>query len=114
MRSFVHRDVRLAFDVVGDGFPIVLHAGAAGDSRSWREAGYVAGLDGFQVVLLDHRGHGSSEAPADPGGYTIAHYASDVIALADELGLGRFAFWGYSDGGRVGMELAAEWPDRVA
>jgi pimeloyl-ACP methyl ester carboxylesterase len=112
--AFHHAGLTLAYEVVGDGFPIVLHTGAAGDSRMWRDAGYVNGLAGLRVVLLDHRGHGRGEAPADPGGHTVAAYASDVVALADALGLDRFAFWGYSDGARVGYELAATRPDRIA
>jgi pimeloyl-ACP methyl ester carboxylesterase len=98
MRSFEHDGIRLAYDVVGEGLPVVLHLGAAGDSRAWREAGYVAGLSDFRVVLLDHRGHGQSEAPTDPLRHTVADCVGDVIALADELGLDRFAFWGHSYG----------------
>jgi pimeloyl-ACP methyl ester carboxylesterase len=80
----------------------------------WRDAGYVAGLRGFGVVLFDHRGHGQSEGPADAHADGVAGYAGDVVALADELALDRFAFWGYSDGARVGYELAATWPGRIA
>jgi pimeloyl-ACP methyl ester carboxylesterase len=36
-----------------------------------------------------------------------------VIALADHLGLDRFAFYGHSDGECVGIELAATHPGRV-
>lgn len=114
VRSFVNGGLSLAYDVVGDGFPVLLHTGAGGDSRMWRDAGYVAGLARFQVVLLDHRGHGQSDAPKDPHGHAVADYAADVLALADELMLDRFAFWGYSNGARVGYELAATQPHRIA
>lgn len=79
----------------------------------WREAGYVDGLHGYEVILLDHRGHGASDAPADPAAYGIEQYVADVVGLADELGHERFAFWGYSNGGRVGYALAAAHTDRV-
>lgn len=114
MRRFERDGRGLAYDVVGDGAPLVLHTGAAGDSRMWRDAGYVDGLDGFQVVLLDHCGHGASDAPDDPAAYTVSSYVDDVLGLAGELGLERFAFWGYSDGADVGYTLAAEHPERVA
>ena len=39
----------------------------------------------YQVVRFDTRGHGASPAPAGP--YTMTELASDVVALADELGL---------------------------
>jgi pimeloyl-ACP methyl ester carboxylesterase len=114
VRSFENAGLKLAYEVVGDGLPVVLHTGAGGDSRMWREAGYVAGLVGFQVVLFDHRGYGQSEAPVDPRGHAVAAYVGDVIALADELAVDRFAFWGYSNGARVGYELAATQPGRIA
>jgi pimeloyl-ACP methyl ester carboxylesterase len=114
MRSFDHDGLRLAYDVVGEGFPVILHTGAGGDSRMWRDAGYVDALGGYMVVLFDHRGHGASDAPAGPRGYLPEHHAEDVVALADQLGLDRFAFWGYSAGARFGFQLAATRPDRVA
>src|SRR5262245_11035292 len=114
VRSFVNAGLNLAYDVIGDGFPVVLHTGAAGDSRMWRDARYVAGLTGFQVILLDHRGHGQSDAPRGPHDQTVADYAADVLALADELALEHFAFWGYSNGARVGYELAATQQRRIA
>jgi len=80
----------------------------------WRDGGYVDGLPGFQVILFDHRGHGESSAPDDPAAYTVAHHVADVVALAKHLGLARFAFWGYSAGARVGYQLAAAEPARVA
>lgn len=113
MRYFWHAGLRLAFDVVGDGVPVVLHCGAAGDSRMWRESGYVAGLGDFRVILFDPRGHGCSDAPLDPRRHTVADYVQDVLALADEVGCDRFAFWGHSNGGRVGFQLAAKQPGRV-
>ena len=113
MRYFRHAGLRLAFDVVGAGVPVVLHCGAAGDSRMWREAGYVAGLVDFQVVPFDPRGHGRSDAPSDPRRHTVDDYVEDVLAVTDELGCDRFAFWGHSNGGRVGYQLAATEPGRV-
>ncbi|MGZ4407107.1 MAG: alpha/beta fold hydrolase, partial [Gaiellaceae bacterium] len=65
MRSFEHDGLRLAYDVVGDGFPVILHTGAGGDSRMWRDAGYVDALGNYMVVLFDHRGHGASDTPTD-------------------------------------------------
>lgn len=98
-------------EVEGDGFPLFLHTGGAGDLRMWRMAGYVEGLPGYRVVLVDHRGRGRTP-PADS--YTPAEMAADVLEVADALALERFAFWGYSMGARVGYELGASKPERVA
>lgn len=98
-------------EVEGSGFPLVLHTGGAGDLRMWRMAGYVDGLEGYRVVLVDHRGRGRTP-PADS--YAPGELAADVLEVIDALGLERFAFWGYSMGARVGYELAAHQPARVA
>ena len=98
-------------EIEGSGFPLVLHTGGGGDLRMWRAAGYVDGLDGYQVVLVDHRGRGRTP-PADS--YAPADMAGDVIEVMDSLGVDRFAFWGYSMGARVGYELAATATARVA
>jgi pimeloyl-ACP methyl ester carboxylesterase len=114
VRHFEHDGLRLAYDVVGDGYPVVMHTGAGGDSRMFREAGYVDGLAEFTVILFDHRGHGDSAAPADPGRHTVGDHVADVVALAEHVGLERFVFWGYSAGARVGYQLAADEPARLA
>jgi pimeloyl-ACP methyl ester carboxylesterase len=114
MAYFEHDGVRLAYDVAGEGFPIVLHTGAAGDSQMWRKAGYVEPLSGFQVILFDHRGHGGSSTPGAPDAYSVESHVADVVALAAHLGLTRFAFWGYSLGARIGYQLAVTEPALVA
>lgn len=99
------------YELEGTGFPLFLHTGGGGDLRMWRMAGYVAGLADYRVVLVDHRGRGRTP-PADS--YRPAEFVADVVEVADALGLERFAFWGYSLGARIGYELAAREPARVA
>jgi pimeloyl-ACP methyl ester carboxylesterase len=105
--------VAIHYEVEGEGPPIVLHTGAAGDLNMWRRAGYVSGLAGFQLVLMDHRGHGRSGRPSDLSEHAIDRYIDDVLAVADAAGLDRFSFLGYSDGTAVGLALAARHSDRV-
>lgn len=40
--------------------------------------------------------------------------ADDVLDLLDELGIGPVAVVGASYGGKVALEIAARWPQRVA
>lgn len=65
----------------------------------------------FRVLRYDIRGHGASSVT--PGDYTIQQLGSDALALADALGIERFAFCGLSLGGMIGQWLAARAPDRV-
>jgi pimeloyl-ACP methyl ester carboxylesterase len=111
----VARDgVRIHYQAHGEGPPLVLHTGAAGDLRMWRRAGYVDGLRGHRLILIDHRGHGLSDRPAGLEAHGIDQYVADVLAVLDAERVERCHFWGYSDGGRVGLELAAGAPERVA
>jgi len=65
----------------------------------------------FRVLRYDIRGHGASDPT--PGDYTIELLARDALAIADSLGISRFAFCGLSLGGMIGQSLAALAPDRL-
>jgi pimeloyl-ACP methyl ester carboxylesterase len=60
---------------------------------------------------VDRAGYGHSDA--DPN-RDEASQADDVVALADGLGLERFAVLGWSSGGPTALALAARHPGRVA
>jgi pimeloyl-ACP methyl ester carboxylesterase len=114
MASVDRSGVLIHYEVEGDGPPLILHTGGGGDLEMWRTAGYPAGLSGRRLILLDHRGHGASGKPRDLEQHRIDHYVDDVLAVADDLGVGTFSFFGYSAGAGVGYRLAATHPDRVA
>ncbi|MGZ5213160.1 MAG: 3-oxoadipate enol-lactonase [Actinomycetota bacterium] len=65
----------------------------------------------FRVIRYDLRGHGASPVPPAP--YDIADLGADLLALLDELSVGRAHVGGLSLGGQVGMWIAANAPDRV-
>ena len=64
-----------------------------------------------RVLRYDTRGHGASGVT--PGDYTIDRLGGDVFALADALGIDRFAIAGVSLGGMIAIWLATHAPDRV-
>ena len=64
-------------------------------------------------VALDLRGHGKSEAPGS-GGYSVESVGEDVGAVADALGIERFALVGHSFGAGVALAYAGAHPDRVS
>jgi 3-oxoadipate enol-lactonase len=68
-------------------------------------------LPHFRVLRYDTRGHGASDVPA--GDYSIERLGRDVVALADALGIGKFAFCGLSLGGMIGQWLASSAPERI-
>ena len=66
-----------------------------------------------RVVRWDLPGHGDSPAGLIGPGATVADLAALVLALADSLGLDRFAYAGVSLGGAVGQYLAVHHPERI-
>ena len=92
----------------GAGPVLVLSSSLGTTHRMW-DANIGALAERFRVVRYDHPGHG--ESPPDPR--TIEGLAREVLALADELRLERFAFCGLSLGGMVGMWLGAHAPERL-
>jgi pimeloyl-ACP methyl ester carboxylesterase len=69
-----------------------------------------AEANGLHWVSYDRPGYGGS-SPHD--GRTIASAAADVAAVADALGIGRFAVFGHSGGGPHALACAALLPERV-
>ena len=98
---------RLAYDDVGDplGAPVVYLHGCP-DCRLTRppDDAVAAGV-GARVIAVDRPGYGSSDP--DPHGDDNA-LAADVIVLADELGVDRFAVLGWSSGGPSALAAAAQ------
>ncbi|MBL1083636.1 alpha/beta fold hydrolase [Streptomyces actinomycinicus] len=106
--------VRIAFEVMGTGPPLVLLHGFFGDRTTWRSAGHVDALAGdHRLVLVDARGHGGSDSPHDVDSYRIDRQVRDVVAVLDALDISRAAFWGASMGGIIGLNLLAEHPERL-
>lgn len=83
-----------------------------GSSTGWGED-FCRALDGerFRYVFVDYRGYG--ERRDVEGEHTVDEIARDVLALADELGVGRFSLVGHSMGGSAAQRVLALAPDRV-
>lgn len=101
----------LAYRELGDGPPLLLLNGYAATKDDWDPLFLDALGGGARVICPDHRGIGAS--PVLPGETTIAAMAQDALALLDALGLGTADVAGWSMGGMVAQELAAQAPDRV-
>ncbi|MGW0744275.1 alpha/beta fold hydrolase, partial [Streptomyces sp. NPDC002817] len=67
-----------------------------------------------RVVRWDLPGHGGGAAGLIGPGAGIGDLADLVLALADSLGIERFAYAGVSLGGAVGLHLAVHHPERVS
>lgn len=111
MPEVVANDVTLAYDMFGEGDPVVLVPGRGFPRVWWTEAEHVRPyLDaGYSVVRYDSRGMPPSDCPAEPFG--VADLVADLAGLLEALELGPCALVGYSMGSVVVQELAAARPD---
>ncbi len=106
--------VRIAYETVGSGPPVILLHGGGQSRRNWIDAGYPARLaDRFQVIAMDFRGNGESGRPRRVADYAPERMCADVLAVADACGADRFDLVGYSLGGNVGRYLTRLTP-RIA
>jgi 3-oxoadipate enol-lactonase len=103
--------VKIAYEIRGDGEPLVLVHGLAYDRYGWgRFPDLLA--ERFRVVLIDNRGVGESDAPEGP--YAVAQMAADVVAVLDDAGIERTNLFGVSLGGFIAQEVALTYPGRLA
>lgn len=115
VHSFNSDGVDIAYEVAGEGPPILLIHGFASNSRvNWRDTGWVKTLvEGRHAVMLDNRGHGASQKLYDPALYSAAEMAEDARRLLDYLKLDQADVMGYSMGARIAALLCINHPNRV-
>jgi pimeloyl-ACP methyl ester carboxylesterase len=99
----------LRYQETGDGAPIVLIQGANLPMEMW-DAQVKFFASEFKVVRYDVRGFGGS-GPRDGVPYQ-SH--TDLLALLDHLRIERAHLIGLSLGGRIAVDFALTYPDRVA
>ena len=66
---------------------------------------------GYSVYIPDLPGFGESAPP--PAAWTVSDYAKWVIAYLDAHGLDEVFLFGHSFGGRIGLVLGADYPQRL-
>ena len=112
-------DVRIRYEEVGTGFPLLLTPGGGLNSRvsNWPTAvfnGPEAFKNDFRCITMDQRNANSGESSGpipkdDPWGA----FADDQLGLMDHLGISEFFFMGYCIGGCFAMKLIERAPQRV-
>jgi pimeloyl-ACP methyl ester carboxylesterase len=116
MQKFNSAGAVIAYDVTGEGPPVLLIHGFASTSRiNWGETGWVRVLTeaGRKVITFDHRGHGESEKFYDTTKYSAMLMADDAKNLLDHLGVEQADVIGYSMGARVAAFLLINHPEKV-
>jgi 3-oxoadipate enol-lactonase len=103
--------ITLAYQISGQGHPLLLIAGVGYGAWFWHKV--VPGLaEHYRVITFDNRGAGESDKPAGP--YTVPMMAADTTGLLDALGVRSAYVMGHSLGGFIAQELAITRPDLVS
>ena len=100
--------VELYYETLGEGRPLLMAHGNGEEHSIFNEAAQVL-KDRFTCYLIDSRGHGQSSPVKE---YHYDDMAQDMIELMEQLDLQNVAFYGFSDGGIIGL-LAASRCSRI-
>lgn len=103
--------IDLYYETHGQGEPLVLIPATGFGGDVWLPEQVPALAESLQVIIFDPRGCGRTTHAG--GVYTILQMAADTVALLDHLGLRSAHVLGHSMGGRIALEMALTWPDRV-
>lgn len=119
MPFYTRGDVRIQYEEVGSGFPLLVTPGGGLNSlmSGWPNQVFNAMeefKDEFRCITMDQRNAigGGSSGPVqveDPWGA----FADDQLGLMDHLGIQEFFFMGYCIGGPFALKLMERAPERI-
>ena len=105
-------NVRLYYEEVGSGSPIVFVHEFAGDHRSWEpQMRYFARR--YRCIAYAARGYPPSEVPVATASYSQARAASDIRCVLDHLKIDKAHIVGLSMGGLAVLHFGLSYPDRA-
>ena len=114
MPYFQNKNLKLYYEDVGQGEPIIANHGLLEDGTYWSETGVTAKLaEKYRIISIDMRGHGRTVVKGKPYGYDAETMADDFDALADILGFDRFHLLTHATGGMVGVRYAMTRSNRL-
>ncbi len=104
--------IEIDYEVGGEGPAILLTHGFSATGWMWRPQRPAVEAR-FRLITWDLRGHGQTEAPAEPDRYGHDLAVGDMAALLDHVGERRAVIGGLSLGGYLSLRLYATYPQRV-
>lgn len=99
--------MNLNYEVVGSGDPLIMIHGNGENLEIFKEAAELLAPH-FTCYLIDSRGHGKSQKVSE---FHYEDMAEDVYQFIQALNLQNVTYYGFSDGGIIGLLLASKYPD---
>jgi 3-oxoadipate enol-lactonase len=101
---------RIAVEHAGQGEVVIFMHGIGGNRRNWYDQ-IDAFAAHFHAIAWDARGYGDSDDYEGP--LNFGHYADDLARVLDHFGARRAHVVGLSMGGRIAMDFAARYHERL-
>lgn len=114
MPYFENGGIKIYYEIEGEGPPVVLIHGFAGNLGSgWKETDWVETLKhDYRLILLDCRGHGKSDKPHEDSDYG-QKMVDDVLKLLEHLSIEKANIFGYSMGASITFQLILTKPEVI-
>ena len=104
--------IRLYYEEIGTGTPLIFVHEFAGDTRSWEpQVRHFARR--YRCITFNARGYPPSDVPQTPSQYSQARAADDVRAVLDHLQLARAHVVGLSMGGFATLHFGFRHADHA-
>ena len=104
--------IRLHYEAVGSGPPVVFCHEYASDARAWEAQLRFFGSR-YRAIAYNGRGYPPSTVPQDDSDWLHHHLINDLAGLLDALDIERAHIVGQATGGNVALNFAIAHPDRV-
>jgi pimeloyl-ACP methyl ester carboxylesterase len=112
MKQIEINDLKVSYELAGDGYPLVLILGLTAHKDWWYPQLIETLSKRFTVLTFDNRGAGRTLTPEE-GEFSMEMFADDTAGLMDALGLERANVLGHSMGGMIAQELVLKYPAKV-
>lgn len=106
MKQLLPNGVALYNQKIGQGSPVLMLHGNSDSHENLADMGQAIARAGYEVYLIDSRGHGKSSHHDLPVRYN--DFARDIDLFVEELGLDQVNIVGHSDGAIIATYLAMD------
>lgn len=104
--------VRLSYEEVGQGLPMVFVHEFAGEAASWApQVRFFARR--YRTIAFNARGYPPSDVPDDPAAYSQMQAVEDIRGVLDHLKIAKAHVVGLSMGGYATLHFGLTYPERA-
>lgn len=108
-------DMAFSVNVRGDKnhTPVILLHGFPESAVMWDTFMDELAAQGYYAIAPNQRGYSSGARPAEVDAYALDYLVSDILQIADSMGIKEFHLIGHDWGAAVGWMLSAEHSERI-